>query len=336
MGIKTVAVCDVEQTYVSKFIRQASDRALTGLRFIGISNPEKLYETSGVNVWILGKGFWEKRFVSVNRDKCILLCGDEIPADMGNGPCVFKYAPTKSILREIYKTKVWESNIPDDETTGAMRGRLIFVHAPTGCAENSCYALAIADALGEESKTIFLSLAGNRDFSTAFGMEPSETISDIIIRLKRGDTGVDLRRYVGTLGNIHVLYPVRQAHQISEFGYDELRLLVDFIRRQKSFDNIVIQSELMSLGLMRSFLESDIRILISGRGALEELARRMFCSEIAMFGEGASADCLVMYRTFKTFDEKCGEALRTEIINGQYKGVARRFLAENGGGFYKG
>ena len=112
-------------------------------------------------------------------------------------------------------------------------------------------------------------------------------------------------------------------------------MLVDFIKRQKSFDNIVVETELMSLGMMKSFLEGDVRILVAGRGSLDELACKRFCAELDMLREGSSGKCLLMRRALRAFDEKCGEPLGDEVTDGQYKSLAKSFLRENGGGFYK-
>ena len=333
MGVKTIAVCDGEPGYVKKFIRRAAAGQPGALKFIGITKPAGMDRIGEPDIWILGRSFWEKRFISENRDKCILLCGDEMPSGFGEISCVFKYAPTKNIFQEIYKSSAWEKNIPEASALAGVRGRTLFLCAPAGHPENSCYSLALSNILGEESDVLYINAYGNPDFTMALDIDGGETVSDLLVRLRRGYTGVDVRRYLREFGNTKILLPIRQTNQSAELDGEELKELLEFLKSGNMFDFIVLDAPGAGRGLQRLFAESDISIIISGEGTMEKVSRGKFLEELKIINP--TKKVFSFFRSSIGYDSVYGAELAKEIMSGQYRRVAQDFMNKNGGEIYR-
>ena len=333
MGIKRIAVCDSEAEFVKKFIKQAGSGRLGGLKFIGISREDFFEQEKDVDFWILGNGFWEKAFLSECDRKCVLLCEERLPEQFKRQVGIFKYQAAARILNELYRTAVWEEVVASETNPLIHRGKVMYVYSPTPHPENICYSMALAELLAEDAKVIYINLKGNLDFGRLFAMEDGETIGDLYCRLSRDEVQADIRSFVHSFGNMEVILPVKQCFQAAELDAGAVERITDYIQSQGIFDYIVYDMGDMSESWFKLYTLGDIRVTVTGAGTVERVAREKFEAFIEMYGHTETLKSTILKRLNGCFDDKSGEALREEVINGCYKRYVSRWFKENGGVF---
>ena len=329
MGIKRVALCDQEADYVKKFIRQAQVGLGRSLRFVGITSEEGFGAQKNID---LNRGFWTKALLEEYEGRCVLLCEERLPKEFHHMSGVFKYRSVSALLNELYRTKAWESVMTRDFNPYVQRGKVICIYSPGGNPENTCYAMSLGNALAEESKVIYINLKANQDYVKAFGLVDGEGLGDLLCHMNRGQAIGEIRQFLRDFGDMQVIMPLSQCAQASEVKDKDLDALTEFIRSQGLFDYIIYDLGEITEGILKVFLDCDIRVLISGSGTMERVSIDKFKENLSLAAEGEIA-IPVLYRDDTEQNQKIGEPLYEEVTGGRYRQLVNLWLRKNGGVF---
>jgi hypothetical protein len=320
LGIKTIAVCDTEALYVSRFLLAVQGCFRPGIKVLGATNKSSVETLDGeVDLWLLGEPFWEEKFLERHREQCVLLSGNFVPETLAEYTTILKYQSKDQILRELFRSEVWNRMIKGERKTEAGGMETAGIYAPDGGSMQMLFSLAYAFRQAESKKVLYVNLQENSGFYHLFAQKTDAHIGDLICLLRQQKTEPDLCGYIRQFENVSVLLPLWQGMQGAEVTKEDIQQICGIAAKQRICELLVIDWGRSIPGFWDVFSACHTRILVTADNSVARAAKKQFLESMHLEAEDADGRIREFCWPKAIAETREKEALAEELINGSYR-----------------
>lgn len=335
MGVKTIAVCDTEALYVSRFLLAAQGCFQPGIKMLGATSWSSIKSLEDeVDLWLLGETFWEEAFLQSHKGRCILLSGDFVPETLEEYTAILKYQAKDRILRELFRSEGFSRLVKGERKTETGNMEVAGVYSPDGSSEQMLFSLAYASWQADSRRVLYINLQENSGFYHLFGQQTDVHIGDLICLLRQQQTEPDLRGYIQQFGNLMMILPLWQGIQGAEITKEDIQKICGIAAKQNLCELLVIDWGRSITGFWDIFSGSDVKILITADNSIAQAARKQFLESMHLEEDIACRRIREFCWPGALTEMREGEALTEELLNGSYHQMIERwegFCPEGGG-----
>lgn len=335
MGVKTIAVCDTEALYVSRFLLAAQGSFQPGIKVLGATNWSSIKSLEDeVDLWLLGEPFWEETFLQRHKEQCILLSGDFIPETMEEYTAILKYQAKDRILRGLFRSGCFNRLVKGERKveTGSME--VAGVYSPDGSGVQMLFSLAYAFWQAESKKVLYINLQENSGFYHLFGQKTDVHIGDLICLLRHQKSEPDLRGYIQQFGNLYMILPLWQGIQGAEITKEDIRNICRIAAKQRVCELLVIDWGMSITGFWNIFSDADTKIFMTEDNSISRAAKKQFIESMHLEEDVICGRIREFCWPGAVQEMREGDVLADELINGSYHRMIERwegFCPEGGG-----
>ncbi len=239
---KILAVYDDDASYAEKlssYLNKKEDGIFSAVAFTSKEKLEEYAKGHEIDL-LLSKKTDDGEAPDIRTGKTLFLTEDREGVGE-DGIC--KYQPGDEILREVMSAyaDLPESEIYPMKMSGTGGKRLIGVYSPVNRCGKTSLALAIAQIIAKEEKTILITLDSFSGLACLLDEKWKRDLSDLIYFYKQGRyTPMRLNSVLYYIGELAWIPPIRFPEDLSEISAKEMAELVSCILGESSFDTAVL------------------------------------------------------------------------------------------------
>lgn len=249
----TVAFCDTDEVYRSRFVAYLMGHKAKEMTVCAFSAPELLLEhmeKQNYDLIILGDGCapLEKnlRQMKIPVLKLVEQLPEFVAEEMdyktdvrSTRTEVFKYQPVENILHEI---QVLTGGYPGRCMTTVASGlEVIGVYSPVKHEMQVPFSLLLATMLSEKRKILYLNFMKFSGLLQNFGFAGNSDMGDVVLRLRKGRlTRETFSRSVYETETFGYVPPFFNPEQLGELSEGDFLRLINFLREETGYETVVI------------------------------------------------------------------------------------------------
>ena len=154
---------------------------------------------------------------------------------------LYKYQSCDNIVKALTEAYGTLEHMNDVYGIKENKGKLIGVYSPINRCGKTALALSLANILGEETTSLFISLDTFSAFEKLFGV-PAKDLSDLMYYYLQNPANLDihLKTVVSRIYQIDYIHPVRYCKDLWDIPVSDWIRLIREICNTKRYENIVI------------------------------------------------------------------------------------------------
>lgn len=261
MGKLTVAFCDTDEVYRSRFVAYLMEHKAKEVTVCSFSEPELFLtyaKKEDYDVIILGEGCapLEKELYQVKTP--VLKLVEQLPGYVAEQPLEYaaevsgylteprstraetlKYQPVETIWHEVQVLVAGNRGNPVAGVSWKLE--VIGVCSPVRHEMQVPFSLLLAGILVEKRSILYLNLMKFSGLQQSFGLSGDCDMGDVVLRLRKGTlTRETFLRSVYETEHFSYIPPFSNPEQLGEFTERDFSALLDFVRKETEFETVVI------------------------------------------------------------------------------------------------
>ncbi len=328
---KVLAVYDDDASYAEKlssYVNKKEDGIFSAVAFTSKEKLEEYSKSHDIDL-LLSKKYEKEDTPDIRPAKTIWLTEErEDPSEGG----ICKYQSGDEIIREVMSVyaDLPESEIYPLKMAGKKGKRLIGVYSPVNRCGKTSLALAIAQMIAKEEKTILITLDSFSGLACMLNEQWKRDLSDLIYFYKQGRyTALRLNSVLYYIGELAWIPPIRFPEDLSEISAREMAELVSCILEESTFDTAVLDIGDYARQMI-PFLERCNIVYIPVKEDIHSLAKLdEFSDYLDIMGKGALKERFFKVRVPMTNGARRMEYFPQELLWGDMGDFVRSLL--NGG-----
>lgn len=183
---------------------------------------------------------------SQNKNLKIVRLSEELPEDMMAESAeyhpVFKYQSTENIIREVTAYCVGGADYINPCAIRCKKGYIVGVYSPVGRCYKTTFALAVANVLGKQGKTLYVNLEEYSGLSEDMLKASKGSLSELLYMYRRGSGGWRMRfnEIAGTLGRFDYIPPAVCPEDVSDVMTEEWVTFLDDMLERTEYEFLVV------------------------------------------------------------------------------------------------
>lgn len=263
MGLRklTVAFCDTDEVYRSRFVAYLMEHKAKEVTVCSFSEPELLLayaKKEDYDVIILGEDCAPLERELYQGKTPVLKLVEQLPeyvaeqsleyaAEASDDPVgpystraeTFKYQPVETIWHEVQVLAAGNRGNPVAGMSWKLE--IIGVCSPVRHEMQVSFSLLLAGILAEKRKILYLNLMKFSGLQQSFEFSGDCDMGDVVLRLRKGTlTRETFLRSVYETEHFSYILPFFNPEQLGEFTERDFSALLDFVRNETEFETAVI------------------------------------------------------------------------------------------------
>ncbi len=243
MGIKVLAIYDIEEAYARKLMDYINKKMMS-LQVQIFTNQENLEEYSKGNhifMLLISKEKMADSLKELNIGQIVCLSTERKKKYLEEYPSIYKYQSSESIIKEIlqYYEPIYETLGDNQDIVGKQ---LIGVYSPINRCLKTSFALALGQIYGQDCKTLYISFERFSGFTTLANREHSNNLSDIMYYYREKKEGVieKLDSLVEKLERVDYICPVLCPEDLEDVELREWKGFFEILLNKSIYKIIII------------------------------------------------------------------------------------------------
>ncbi len=281
----TVAFCDADELYRSRFVAYLMEHKAKEMAIYAFEKPELFLETvqkQNFDILVAGNGCAPME-EELQEAGVPMLCLTEereeriAAGDASGVRTLFKYQPADIILHEI---QVLAGGGRGDFLEGVPSDlEVIGVYSPVNHEMQVPFSVLSAAILSENRRVLYVNYMQFSGFLKTFGFFGEHDMGDVALRLRKGKlTAEDFLRSVYDTERFSFIPPFLNPEQLEEVTEEDFLALLEFVKKETGYETVIIDfgAGVRSLAQMLGICSSIYCILKTGY-FYQEQANEFFC-----------------------------------------------------------
>ncbi len=324
------AICDEEKAYACHLAEYVNEKKLTPFEAQAFTSVTSLLSYAAdheIGILLISAHLVTGEIRALPVGRLILLSEGECVSEEEE-PCIFKYQPTESLIREMMEFYISENPQPELVCAGTKKTALFGIFSPLGRTRATSFALTLGEVLAEKGKVLYLNFEEFSGFADLFHETPPSDMTDLIYFLRRRDDGLlyRLNSVICTFRNLEYIPPALSPMDLKEVSGEEWIAFLQEVIAFREYDAILLDLSWQIDGLF-SILKSCERIYMPVQDDLiSEAKLKQFGHLLELSGMEAVQQKLVRIHPPLQPLQKEGGDLIGQLLWGEMGSYVRRLL----------
>lgn len=246
MKYKTLAICDPETEYVSRFADYLREHGNIPMDVHAFTDPDALLrfmDTHPVEILLLAESFLRDDTSEWPAGTVVILQQDGEIRNTAGFPCADKYRSAREVLQEVMAL-YGENAKPGFAGDRVLKPacKVIGVYSPVGRCFKTSFALALGQILANEKPTLYLNLEDFSGLGQMLHEHFERDISDLIYMMRQDENDL-MSRMAAMVSHISVLDfipPCICGQELRSVTPEEWHTLLQEIINRSSYEAVIL------------------------------------------------------------------------------------------------
>ena len=275
MRKKKIALCDSDEIYVGRLLKQLNLSSQSGEEFVGITKISEK-DREDIDLWLLSGDFRNQKFTKGKEEKAIILSEGEVYEWEEGISFTAKYQSSKNLIKEIYKSKAWQKIYEEIPLARAYEIKVSVICSASRHPDLGYYAKGYAKEKGDEGRVLLIDLREGVFYEYEKKKENISDILDVLCAIDANIESKDLRGFVYEYDEVDVIMPPYQIGQTNQISADDISAILNSASKMGIYKNVVIIGTLSFEGLISLMLDADEGIVVDGNWPSAQRSTRQF------------------------------------------------------------